>query len=116
MPLTPPPDPRRVAVAQAQGAARRYARTGRVPEHEALAELTEITAGLDRPAILAEAAGIILGTRRQPEEKAAAEKAAGLLLKAGADEALVPRWAEEGKRRVERASLPPFGMKVTGGA
>lgn len=111
----PRPDPGRIAVAQLQGAARRYARTGRVTEAGALAELAGITAGLDAPALLAEAAGIILGTCRQPEERPAAERAAGLLRKAGADEALIPGWVAEGERRVERASQPPFGMKVTGG-
>lgn len=111
----PRPDPGRIAVAQLQGAAKRYARTGQVSEADALAELAEITEGLDAPALLAEAAGILLGACRQPEERPAAEKAAALLRKAGAREALIPQWAAEGERRVERASLPPFGMKVTGG-
>lgn len=106
------PDPDRVAVAQLQGAAKRYARTGQVSEADALAELAEICEGLDAPALLAEAAGILLGACRQPEEQPAAEKAAGLLRNAGADEALIPQWAEEGERRVERASQPPFGMRT----
>jgi hypothetical protein len=110
--MAPPSDPYRLAVAQAQGAARRYARTGRVPEAEALAELAEITEGLDGSAVLAEAAGIILGCCRQEEERPAAERAAGLLRKAGAREALIAGWVEEGKRRVERANLPPFGSRV----
>ena len=108
----PRPDPDRIAVAQLQGTARRYARTGRVSEAGALAELAEITEGLDAPVLLAEAAGIILGCCRQEEERAAAEKAAGLLRKAGAREALIAQWIAEGERRVERASLPPFGMRT----
>src|SRR6185437_14441036 len=111
----PHPDPGRIAVAQLQGAAKHYARTGLVSEADALAELTEICEGLDAPVLLAEAAGILLGACRQLEEKPAAEKAAGLLRKAGAREALIAQWISEGERRVEQASQPPFGMKVTGG-
>jgi hypothetical protein len=29
---------------------------------------------------------------------------------AGADEALIPGWIEEGKRRAEAAQLPPFSQ------
>jgi hypothetical protein len=48
------------------------------------------------------------------KERPAAEKAAGLLRKAGAREALIAQWVAEGERRVERASLPPFGMRLLG--
>ena len=106
------PDPDRIAVAQLQGAAKRFARTGRVTEADALAELAEITAGLDAPVLLAEAAGIILGCCTQEEERPAAERAAALLVKAGAREALIAQWVAEGERRVKRASQPPFGMKI----
>src|ERR1700750_249681 len=108
----PRPDPDRLAVAQLQGTAKRYARTGRVSEADALAELAEICEGLDAPVLLAEAAGILLGACRREEEKPAAEKAAVLLRKAGAREGLIPQWITEGERRVEQANLPPFGMKV----
>ena len=110
----PHPDPDRIAVAQLQGAAKHYARTDQVSEADALAELTEITEGLDAPVLLAEAAGILLGACRREEEKPAVEKAAALLRKAGAREALIPQWVTEGERRVEQSSQPPFGMKVLG--
>ena len=115
--MPPPPDPARIALAQIQGCARHYARHGRVSKEEALAELGEILEGRgDGPQLLAEAAGILLGGCRQPEERPAAEKAAALCVKAGADVSLIPGWVAEGKRRVERAGLPPFGMGRIGAA
>jgi hypothetical protein len=110
--MPPPPDPARIAVAQIQGAAKRYAR-GRAGEDEALAELAEITAGRDDgPALLAEAAGILLGGQHQPEQDSQAEAAAGLCVRAGADVSLIAGWQREGERRAERAALPPFGARV----
>jgi len=115
--MPPPPDPARIAVAQIQGCARHYARHGRVSEDEALTELAEILQGRDDgPVLLAEAAGILTGGCRRAEERPAAEKAAVLCVKAGADVSLIPGWVAEGKRRVERAGLPPFGMGRIGAA
>jgi hypothetical protein len=109
--MPPPPDPCRIAVAQAQGVAWRYAH-GQLGEAGALAELGEITSGLDGGAVLAEAAGVILGACRQPEEREAAERAAQLCVEAGADEGAVPYWMMVGRERVEAAGKPPFGMRL----
>jgi hypothetical protein len=87
---------------------------GELTEGEAAAgaaELREIADG--RADLLAEAAGTGLGFYEgQPlfEDRARAE--ARLLIAAGADEALIPEWAEEGRRRAEAAQRPPFSGGV----
>jgi hypothetical protein len=111
--MPPPPDPARIAVAQLQGAAKHWARYRRTSREEALAELGEILHGRDDgPALLAEAAGILLGACREPELEAEAGRAAGLLREAGADETLIPEWIEVGRQRVRDAAEPPFGVKL----
>jgi hypothetical protein len=64
----------------------------------------------DRPDLLAEVAGIAPGASESkgPEYSAKGQAVAQLCRLAGADEALIPGWIAEGRRRAEAASLPPF--------
>ena len=75
-----------------------------------VAELQEIAG--DRGDLLAEVAGISLGTAESkgPEYQAKAEAMAVLCIAAGADAGQVPRWAEEGRRRAEAARMPAFSQ------
>ncbi len=63
-----------------------------------------------RPGLLAEVAGLALGSaeRRGPEYEARGQAVAELCRMAGAGEALIPQWTDEGRRRAEAAELPPF--------
>jgi hypothetical protein len=72
------------------------------------AELRE--AAGDRGDLLAEVAGLALGSAnsRGPEYEARGQAVAELCWMAGADEALIPQWIQEGRRRAEAATLPPF--------
>jgi hypothetical protein len=72
----------------------------------AVAELREVAG--DRPDLLAEEAGIQLGFHEGGLDEPRAKAAAQLLIAAGADESLIPQWAEQGRRRAEAARLPPF--------
>ena len=106
----PGPGHDRLLAARLTSIAHRHARWGDLTEDEkaaGAAELLEIAA--DRPDLLAEVAGLAIGTAESkgPEFMARAQAGAGLCM-AGADESLIPRWAEEGRRRAEAARLPPF--------
>lgn len=103
------PDPDRLIVAGLTGAAQRHARWRELSESEtaeAVTELQEIANG--RGDLLAEVAGILLGAHEGALNEARAKAAARLCCQAGADEALIPRWIEEGRRRAANAALPPF--------
>jgi hypothetical protein len=108
------PDSARLIVASLSGAAERHVNWHQPDEREvsaAVAEFAEIIGGRDDgPALLAEVAGLALGTAegkgREYQEKARA--VAGLCRRAGADETLIPGWTEEGRRRAA-AVRPPFG-------
>ena len=98
-------------MARLDGIAVRHARWGALDESEkaaGAAELREIAGG--RADLLAEVAGLALGTAasKGDEYRARAEAVAGLCLLAGADQALIPQWTEEGRRRAEAARHPPF--------
>jgi hypothetical protein len=71
------------------------------------AELREISAG--RSDLLAETAGLALGTSesRGEEYRAQAHAVAELCRLAGADENLIPQWIEEGRCRAEARRHPP---------
>jgi hypothetical protein len=89
----------------------RHARWGGLTEAEkasAAAELREVAG--DRGDLLAEVAGLALGSAKNkgPEYEARGQAAAELCRMAGADEALIPQWIQEGRRRAEAAQLPPF--------
>jgi len=73
-------------------------------DHRRVVELQKILADRDDgPELLAEAAGILLGFSEGSLDEAKAKAAAQLGRLAGADEALIARWAEEGRRRAASA-------------
>ena len=101
----------RLLGARLSGIALRHARWGGLTAAEkaaGAAELTEVAG--DRGDLLAEVAGRMLGSAkgRGPEYEARGQAVAELCRMAGADEALIPQWTEEGRRRAEAAQLPPF--------
>jgi hypothetical protein len=105
------PDSDRLTVARLDGIATRRARWGAATEDQmtaGAAELRELAA--DRPDLLAEVAGIALGTaeRKGSEYRARAQAIAGLCRQAGADEDAIPEWIAEGRRRAEAARPPPL--------
>jgi hypothetical protein len=107
----PGPARDRLLVARLSSVAQRHARWGALTEAEtpaAVAELREIAGG--RADLLAEVAGVALGTAESKgdEYRARAEAVAGLCRLAGADQDAIPRWTEEGRRRVEAVRHPPF--------
>jgi hypothetical protein len=91
--------------------AARHARWGSLTRDQkaaGAAELREVADG--RADLLAEVAGIMTGWAegRGAEYVARARTEAELCRLAGADESMIPRWAEEGRRRAEAARHPPF--------
>jgi hypothetical protein len=103
-------------VAELTGVCQRHARWRDPTEAEtaaAVAELQEIVSGRDDgPALLAEVAGLMTGFHKGGHSEARAMAAARFCLEAGADEALVPKWVEEGRRRAAVARHPPFSGGV----
>jgi hypothetical protein len=103
------PDSARLIVASLSGAAERHVNWHEPTEPEAaaaVAEFAEIIGNSnDGPALLAEVAGLALGTAegKGQEYQAKARAVAGLCRLAGADENLVPGWTEEGRRRANAA-------------
>jgi hypothetical protein len=107
------PDSARLIVACLSSAAGRHVNWHEPTEQQAaaVAEFAEIIGGRDDgPALLAEVAGLALGTAegKGPEYQAKARAVAGLCRQAGADETLIPGWTETGRERVRAASLAPF--------
>ena len=103
------PDRDRLLVARISGIAKRHAQWRAPTGAEiaaAVAELREVVG--DRPDLLAEEAGIVLGFHEGGLDEPRAKAAARLLIAAGADESLIPQWIQEGRRRSEAARLPPF--------
>jgi hypothetical protein len=99
----------RLIVASLMGEARHRAKwrplTGE-EEAAAVAELRLVAGG--RADLLAEAAGIFLGTSEGELDEPLARQAAGLCLLAGADLEAIPKWVAEGRRRKASAGKPPF--------
>jgi len=64
----------------------------------------------DRGDLRAEVSGLAFGsaTGRGPEYEARGQAVAELCRTAGAGEALIPQWIQEGHRRAEAAKQPPF--------
>jgi hypothetical protein len=71
-------------------------------------ELRALAGG--RADLLAEVAGIFLGTSEGELHEPRARNAAELCRLAGADPDLIPRWVEEGRRRAAQARKRPFGI------
>jgi hypothetical protein len=98
-------------VARLSSIAQRRSRWGAATEDEVAAGAAELQelAG-DRPDLLAEVAGVAVGASESkgPEYAARGQAVAQLCRLAGADEDAIPKWIEEGRRRAEAASLPPF--------
>ena len=100
----------RILVAQLTGKARHHARWRDLTEDEqaaAVTELRELAGG--RADLLAEVAGLFEGTSEGRTDEPLARQAAQLCRLAGADEAPIPQWVAEGRRRAEAARQPPHG-------
>jgi hypothetical protein len=98
-------------VAELTGAAQRYARwepPDQATTEAAVAELREIADG--RTELLAEVAGIFVGTSEGELHEPRARNAAEFCCLAGADPALIPKWIEEGRQRAARARQRPHGI------
>jgi hypothetical protein len=105
------PDHDRILVARISGIAQRHARWREPTGDEtaaAVAELREVAG--DRPDLLAEEAGIMLGYYEDDLGEPQAQAAAHFLIAAGADEDLIPKWTDEGRRRAEARRMPPFSQ------
>lgn len=103
------PDHDRLLVARLDGIAKRHATWRESTEPEiaaAVAELREVAG--DRPDLLAETAGILIGASEGRLDEPRSRAAARLCIAAGADQSLIPGWIEEGRQRAETAKLPPF--------
>jgi hypothetical protein len=113
----PSPDVDRLLIARISGIARRHARWGGLTEAEeaaGAAELRDVAAG--RTDLLAEEAGIELGSAETQgeHERARAEQIRRLCRLAGAEEDLIPRWAEVGREPARLAGKPPFSQPGQG--
>ena len=99
----------RLLVAQLTGTAR-HARWRDLTQDEqaaAVRELRDLAAG--RADLLAQVAGIFEGASEGRHDEPLARQAAALCRLAGADDALIPQWATEGRRRAQAARQPPHG-------
>ena len=96
------PDRDRLLIARLDGIARRHARWGGLTEAEKGAGAGELhgVAG-DRRDLLAEVAGLALGTAegKGQEYQARGQAIAELCRMAGADESLIPQWHQVGRQR-----------------
>lgn len=100
----------RLLVAQLTGTARHHARWRDLTQDEqaaAVTELRELAGG--RADLLAEVCGIFEGASAGRPDEPLARQAAALCRLAGADDALIPQWAAEGRRQAQAARQPPHG-------
>ena len=98
------PESDRILVREIRGEARRHVSRGELTANgnaAAVAGLRELAAG--RADLLAEAAGTLLGASEGGLDEPLMRQAAELCRAAGADEALIPGWVEEGRRRADVA-------------
>jgi hypothetical protein len=105
----PGSDSDRILIAQLTGTARHHARWRELTQDEqaaAVAELRELAGG--RADLLAQVAGIFEGTSDGELDEPLVRQAAQLCRLAGADETLIPRWTEEGRRRAGVARMRPY--------
>jgi len=97
-------------VAEIFGEARHRARWRPLTAEEeavAIAELRTLACG--RADLLAEVAGLFEGTSEGELDEPLVRQAAQLCRLTGADEALIPGWITEGRRRAQAARKPPHG-------
>lgn len=95
-----------IAVAQLWGCAQRCV-SSKIPAAEAVASLREITTRAD---LLAQAAGLIAGSGHPDDPTYACHLGeARLLVQAGADRELLPRWIAEGRQNAAQ-SRPGLGV------
>lgn len=97
-----------IAVAMLWGHAQRCV-ANKFPVDEAVKGLQEIST---RPDLLAETAGTMAGSAdaRMPGERTWAIDAARLLVRAGADVELLPRWIAQGRRNAIQPPRPGWGI------
>ena len=93
-------------LAEINGVARRLARgpLSGAEQQEAAATLSQVAQG--RADLLAEAAGLAIGSQEGGREEARHLRAAQLCIDAGADLSLIPQWAEAGQGRAGAAPSP----------
>ena len=94
-------------LAEITGVARRLARGRSLSEaeqQEAAATLSQVAQG--RADLLAEAAGLAIGSHEGGRDEARHLQAAQLCIDAGADLSLIPQWAGEGRRRAGASPAP----------
>ena len=99
MPQNPPPADLTV-IARLAGTARRHARRAALTpdqHHAAVTELADIAAG--RADLLAQCAGLAVGTHAGGPDEELYLRAAQLCIDAGADQSQIPRWTREGHRQ-----------------
>ena len=106
----PGPAADRLLVARLSGIAQRHARWGAMDEAqkaEGAAALREVAG--DRPDLLAQVAGIMLGTAegKGPEYQARGQAVAELCRLAGADQEVIAGWIEVGRERRAATRHPP---------
>ena len=109
------PQADRLLIAEIWGEARRRARWRDLSSDEeatAVAALRELADG--RADLLAEVVGVLEGTSEGELDEPLTRQAADLCRKAGADPEAIPGWIEEGRRRRDNASRPPFSGGVRG--
>jgi hypothetical protein len=96
-------------LAEITGVARRLARghLSGAEQQEAAAALSQVARG--RADLLAESAGLAIGTHEGGPDEARHLQAAQLCIEAGADLSLIPQWVEEGRRRAGAAPSPLRG-------
>jgi hypothetical protein len=111
----PGSDADRLLVARISGIALRHARWHEPAGDEtaaAVAELREIAG--DRPDLLAEEAGILLGFHEGSLDEPRAKAAASFCIAAGADPDRIAKWVQVGRERAEQAGRPPFSRPGLG--
>jgi hypothetical protein len=92
----------RILYARIAGAASRHARHRRLSEAEYQAAVAGLAAtALGRADLLAQCAGLSIGSHEGDLDEAHYLRAAQLCIDAGADNEQIPRWILEGKRRAD---------------
>ena len=96
-------------LAEITGVARRLARgqLSGAEQQGAAATLSQVARG--RADLLAESAGLAIGTHEGGPDEARHLQAAQLCIDAGADLSLIPQWVEEGRRRAGATPSPLRG-------